>query len=68
MPPKGFRGPRPTINKETFPRLIKMLFKNYKWRLIAVAFCVIEKHAICLLVLQHIYLPCYKMTSEPSCG
>ena len=41
MPPKGFRGPRPEINKETFPRLIKMLFKNYKWQFIAVAFCVL---------------------------
>ena len=41
MPPKGFRGPRPTINKDTFPRLIKMLFKNYKWQFFAVSFCVI---------------------------
>ena len=41
MPPKGFRGPRPKIDSKTFPRLIKMLFKSYKWQMIAVMFCVL---------------------------
>ena len=41
MPPKGFRGPKPEIKKETFPRLLKMLFKEFKWQLLVVIVCVL---------------------------
>lgn len=41
MPPKGFRGPRPKVQKSTFPRLLKMLAQEYKWHLIAVVACVV---------------------------
>ncbi len=34
-------GKRPPIKKGTFKRLLSMLFKEYKWMLIVVIFCVI---------------------------
>ena len=34
-------GKKPPIKKGTFSRLIKMLFKEYKWMLIVVMFCVL---------------------------
>lgn len=45
MPPmRGRRGmpvPKGAIKKGTFGRLFKTLFKYYKWRLIAVIFCIL---------------------------
>ena len=41
MPPKGFRGPRPKVQKSTFPRLVKMLVAEYKWHLLGVIACVV---------------------------
>ena len=38
--PRGMRGPKPKINKGTLPRLLKLLFTKYKWRLIIVMFCI----------------------------
>ena len=46
MPPmgagrgKGARGPRPKVNKQTLPRLLKLLFKNYKFRILVVLFFI----------------------------
>ena len=43
-PMRGGRGmpvPKGAIKKGTFPRLLKMLFKHYKWRLIVALFCII---------------------------
>ncbi len=51
MMPKGpMRGrgmpvPKGAIKKGTFPRLLKMLFKHYKWRLLFVLFCIIVNAA-----------------------
>ena len=47
MPPMGprghQRGPKPKIDKSTLPRLLKVLFKNYKWSLLLVlAFIIIS--------------------------
>ncbi len=47
MPPMGprghQRGPKPKVDKSTLPRLLKVLFKNYKWSLLLVlAFIIIS--------------------------
>lgn len=36
----GFK-PRQKVNKSTLPRLMKALFKNYKWKLLLVGICLI---------------------------
>ena len=41
MPRQGFKGPKPKVSKSTLPRLLKQLFKNYKWQLVVVAICLI---------------------------
>lgn len=41
MPRPGFKGPRPKVSKATLPRLMKQLFKNYKWQLVIVAVSVV---------------------------
>ena len=43
---KGMRGrgmpvPKGAIKKDTFPRLMKMMFKYYKWQLILVVACIL---------------------------
>ena len=37
----GFKAPRQKVNKATLPRLLKALFKNYKWKLLVVGICLI---------------------------
>ncbi len=41
MPRPGFKGPRAKVKKTTLPRLLKQLFKNYKWQLIVVGICLL---------------------------
>lgn len=43
MPPMSgkARGPRAKVDKKTLPRLLKMLFKNYKWQLLLVGICLV---------------------------
>lgn len=41
MPRQGFKGPKPKVSKSTLPRLLKQLFKNYKWQLVIVAICLV---------------------------
>lgn len=40
MPGPGFKGPKPKVSKGVLPRLLKQLFKTYKWQLAIVAVCV----------------------------
>lgn len=40
MPGPGFKGPKPKVSKGVLPRLLKQLFKTYKWQLVVVAVCV----------------------------
>ena len=43
-PMRGGRGmpvPKGAIKKGTLPRLIKMVFKNYKWRIIVALICIV---------------------------
>lgn len=41
MPRPGFKGPRAKVKKTTLPRLLKQLFKTYKWQLIVVGICLL---------------------------
>ena len=41
MPRPGFKGPKPKVSKATLPRLLKQLFKNYKWQLVVVGISLI---------------------------
>ncbi len=38
---RGMPVPKGTIKKGTFSRLIKTMFKYYKWRMLAVLFCIL---------------------------
>ena len=43
MPPMGKRqmhGAKPKVSKSTLPRLIKMLFSKFKWRILVVLICI----------------------------